>query len=256
MRTRAVFFDFGGTLANSEGLERLAGATMLHFAEAFGLDSSPDALMPAGRAAAARAMQRLTVQSFYLYREVFQESFHLTFEPLGMSLSEAQMAEMYADFVARLASSTPVPVEGAHETLAALRRRGLITGIVSNADTDTFPSAVAASGFEEAVDFALCSEEARSCKPDAGIFREALQRARCAPEEALFVGDQPEQDIAGANRAGLRSVLYVGPGAALTGHIDRVNLAGDTKPRHTIARLGDVLSLLGERPQRQRALSR
>ena len=69
-------------------------------------------------------------------------------------------------------------------------------------------------------------------------------RAGCGAEEALFVGDHPEQDIVGANRAGLRSVLYAGPGAALAGHIERENLARDAQPHHTITRLPDILAFL------------
>lgn len=53
----------------------------------------------------------------------------------------------------------------------------------------------------------LCSEEAQSCKPDSGIFQVALQRAGCAPDEAVFVGDTPQHDIAGAVAAGMRAVL-------------------------------------------------
>ena len=47
----------------------------------------------------------------------------------------------------------------------------------------------------------------KSCKPDQGFFRLALDRAGCGPESALFVGDSLLQDIAGANQAGMRSVL-------------------------------------------------
>jgi HAD superfamily hydrolase (TIGR01509 family) len=202
--------------------------------------------MSALRAGAAQAIRDFTARPFYRFREVFQESFRLTFEPLGMTLSETQTAAMYTDFVDRLAEAIPTPLDGAREMLAALRERGLVVGIVSNADLDAFSPALHRFELEGVVDFALCSEEAGSCKPDPGIFREALRRAGCGPGEALFVGDQPEQDIAGANRAGLRSVLYVGPGAALAGHIERADLHGDARPWRTIERLSELILLLDE----------
>ena len=53
-------------------------------------------------------------------------------------------------------------------------------------------------------------------KPDPAIFAPALELARCGPEEALHVGDTPEEDVAGASAAGIRSLL-----------IDRTGNGGD-----------------------------
>jgi putative hydrolase of the HAD superfamily len=191
-------------------------------------------------------MRAHTAQPFYLIRDLFRETFRRTYETFGVPLSEAQTAAMYSYFMERLGDASPQLVDGARETLAALRDRGLVTGIVSNSDEEHLLPALRAAWLEGAVDFALSSEAAGSCKPHPEIFREALRRAGCAAEEALFVGDQPEQDIAGANRAGLRTVLHTGPGAALTGHIERAGLAGDARPQSTITRLPDVLALLDD----------
>ena len=84
----------------------------------------------------------------------------------------------------------------------------------------------------------------RDTPPDVSKKKRRTGRAGCGADEALFVGDHPEQDIVGANRAGLRSVLYAGPGAMLTGHVERENLSGDAQPRHTITRLPDILAFL------------
>ena len=65
-----------------------------------------------------------------------------------------------------------------------------------------------------------------------------MQRAGCAPDEALFVGDTLAQDIAGANRAGLRSVL-------LWHREDREPPEGEPAPRYVIRRIPDVLDLVG-----------
>ena len=244
VRTRAVLFDFGGTLVQGEGIEKAVGVTLAHFAERYGLDRTPDELLRAVRATVPQAMRAYTAQPFYLFRDVFKDIFRRAYQTFGVALSDVQTAEMYAYFMERMGTAMPQLIEGARETLAALRERGLVTGIVSNSDEEHLPPVLVRTGLNEAVDFAFSSEAAGSCKPDPGIFREALRRAGCAAEEALFVGDQPEQDIAGANRAGLRSVLYAGPGAALAGHIERENLAGDARPQHTITRLTDVLALV------------
>jgi putative hydrolase of the HAD superfamily len=83
----------------------------------------------------------------------------------------------------------------------------------------------------------LSSEFAQSCKPDPGIFSEALRRAECAPHEALFVGDSLQQDIAGANRLGLRSVL-------IWSDPEREPTIGEHQPKHVIRRIPELLQLL------------
>ena len=90
---------------------------------------------------------------------------------------------------------------------ASCARRGLHLGIVSNIDEDDLHHLIDRGELRALFDSLLSSEAAGSCKPDARIFALALERAGCAPEEALFVGDSLPADVAGANRAGMRSVL-------------------------------------------------
>lgn len=52
----------------------------------------------------------------------------------------------------------------------------------------------------------MVSEAVGLRKPDPRIFQLALERLNSRPEKSLFVGDNPEADIAGARRAGLRTV--------------------------------------------------
>lgn len=52
----------------------------------------------------------------------------------------------------------------------------------------------------------LVSGEVGIGKPEAGIFRLALERLGVAPTETVFVGDDLARDIVGAQRAGLRAV--------------------------------------------------
>ena len=56
------------------------------------------------------------------------------------------------------------------------------------------------------------SEVALSCKPDQRFFAVALEKSGLSAEQVLFVGDSPEQDIVGANRAEMNTVLIVEDG--------------------------------------------
>jgi putative hydrolase of the HAD superfamily len=53
--------------------------------------------------------------------------------------------------------------------------------------------------------FQLGAREHGAAKPAASIFHAACQRLGCAPHEVLHIGDDPELDVLGARRAGLRS---------------------------------------------------
>ena len=50
-------------------------------------------------------------------------------------------------------------------------------------------------------------------KPEAPLFRIALERLGLAPAEAAMVGDSLPSDIAGARAVGMRTVLYAPAGA-------------------------------------------
>jgi FMN phosphatase YigB (HAD superfamily) len=66
---------------------------------------------------------------------------------------------------------------------------------------------LAGAGVRDLVDCVVTSAEVGAAKPDARLFRAALELAGCAPEEAVHVGDSPGSDIEGAARAGIRPVL-------------------------------------------------
>jgi putative hydrolase of the HAD superfamily len=94
--------------------------------------------------------------------------------------------------------------EDALPTLDDLRRRGLKLGLLSNTSRD-LPAFVAHHGLD--VDAVLTSHAHGKTKPHETIFRAMLERLEVAPEEAAMVGDQPEDDIAGARAVGMRAVL-------------------------------------------------
>ncbi|MBS0212135.1 MAG: HAD-IA family hydrolase [Proteobacteria bacterium] len=64
--------------------------------------------------------------------------------------------------------------------------------------------------------FQLNAREHGAAKPDASIFHAACARLRLHPHEVLHVGDDPEHDVAGAARAGLRSAWIARDGRAWT----------------------------------------
>lgn len=85
-------------------------------------------------------------------------------------------------------------------TLDALRGRYLL-GILSNGNTH--PDRC---GLPGRFQFVVQSQDHGVEKPDPEFFKIALREAGCAAGEMLHLGDSLPNDVAGANRAGGRSV--------------------------------------------------
>jgi putative hydrolase of the HAD superfamily len=96
--------------------------------------------------------------------------------------------------------------EDVRQTLEELRRRRLKLAVVTNGSSAMQRRKLAVLRVEHFFDAILVSEEEGVRKPDAEIFRRALQRCGVAARDAVFVGDHPVADIEGAQRAGLTAV--------------------------------------------------
>ena len=108
--------------------------------------------------------------------------------------------------------------------LDAVRRQpgviGRQIGIVTNGPAEVQRAKVERLGVAALVDFTVISGEFGVHKPDPAIFREALRRGGVATDDAVYIGDSPEYDVAGARAAGLTvvwvnrdSAPWSGPGA-------------------------------------------
>ncbi|MGY8823210.1 MAG: HAD family hydrolase [Candidatus Latescibacterota bacterium] len=95
---------------------------------------------------------------------------------------------------------------GAKETLSALRVRGLKTAIITNGGTRTQNTKIDLLGLRDLVDAVVISEAAGIKKPAARIFAMALEQVEVEASAAVFVGDHPNNDVLGAQRAGLTAV--------------------------------------------------
>ena len=90
--------------------------------------------------------------------------------------------------------------------LDQLKNKGVVLGVVSNWDS-RLPEILKNTGLASYFNFILASTVVGSAKPDATIFKEALQRAGVSPDEACHIGDEPATDIEGARNMGIHSIL-------------------------------------------------
>ena len=233
---KAVLFDLGGTLLSGDGFVEASGRALCRIAGLEHDRAGGERSAQAMRAAFASAGAAFVARPFYLHRELFAAVTAGALLELGVEPTAARLAAFGQLMAAAITEPAPVR-DGVHETLRELRARGLHLGIVSNADEEHLWPLARNAGLEPLFDSLLSSEAAGSCKPDPRIFAEALRRAGCAADEALFVGDMLPFDIAGANRAGICSVLI----------LDGFEVATTTcaaRPDHVIRAIPEVLTLV------------
>lgn len=124
----------------------------------------------------------------------------------------------------------------AEECLRELSKRYKI-GIIANQNPGS-RERLEKMGLLKYIDLVVASAEEGVAKPDLRIFRIALERADCKPEEAVMVGDRIDNDIIPAKKIGMKTV-WIKQGF---GKYHKPNSAED-KPDQTINTLNEVTDL-------------
>jgi putative hydrolase of the HAD superfamily len=189
----ALFFDVGGTLIQPWPS---VGALYAAAARRHGLTGTAEQLERVFRESwAALKCPGLTVSRKDWWRE-------LVFRTLGQENEEC-FAELFEQF-ARAAAWRVFP--DVEETLRAARAQGVHIGVISNWDERLRPL-LQEIGLARWFDSLTISCEVGAEKPDSKIFQAALHVAKVNPDEALHIGDSLNEDVRGAEAAGMRGVL-------------------------------------------------
>jgi putative hydrolase of the HAD superfamily len=151
-----------------------------------------------------------------------------------------------------LAVNPAYPMPAAAETLALLRDRGMILGLISNAQFFTpllfeafFGAPPENLGFDPAL--LTYSFELGEAKPSPALFAPAKKRLEALglkPENALYVGNDMLNDIAAAARAGFKTALFAGDRRSLRLREGDPRVGG-ILPDRVVRGLGDLPELIG-----------
>jgi putative hydrolase of the HAD superfamily len=188
---KVVLFDLDGTLFDRDAAVRELFAEQ-HTAFAGELEGVPR----------ERFVERLVELDDHGHADR-RTTYGVLVRELGVDTALGErLIENYRDIYPRFGAA----FTDALPTLAALRRRGLALGLVTNGRVVTQAAKVKRLGLEPFLDAVLISEREGVRKPDRQIFERALGRLGAAPAEAWHVGDHPMADVAGAHAAGLTAV--------------------------------------------------
>ena len=129
-------------------------------------------------------------------------------DALGPAARETRIDDVLAALLAAL-RFTPYP--DVLPALERMRTAGLRLVVVSNWDV-SLHDRLAETGIAERVNGVVASAEVGEAKPASEIFARALVLAGVPADEALHVGDSPDEDVGGARAAGIEPVLLVREG--------------------------------------------
>ncbi|MCS5487105.1 HAD family hydrolase [Curtobacterium flaccumfaciens pv. beticola] len=201
---RAVLFDLDGTLFDHRGSSRRGAA---EFLTSLALRPSESALR---RWAAAEDEHFERWRSGEIgFAEQRRERLRTVLPALGHPLDLDDVAvldELFADYLRRYRAAWRAFPES-RDLLDDLRSRGYRLGLLTNGDAEQQLDKLARTGLGDAFDVVHASGRTGLQKPDERAFTGIAHALGVAPSACLFVGDDPERDVAGARRAGMRGLL-------------------------------------------------
>ncbi|MFQ6012711.1 MAG: HAD family hydrolase [Thermoplasmata archaeon] len=205
MPWRAVFLDLGGTLLDSASDDRAHRAMMEAFREAVALDLPVDALWDRYARLYQDDIRRLGTRwrvDRVMSREVLTRIFREEGRVFEEEHWEAFQAAYWREHLRWLRMFPET-----EEVLRGLRALDVHLGLLSDTDEDFLQICLYVFPLDRFLDSITTSEETGRAKPDPTIFRRALAKADCRPQDAIHVGDSPGRDVAGAQRMGMAAIL-------------------------------------------------
>lgn len=206
---RAITFDAAGTLLVPTPSVGHIYATL---AESYGVESLPDDVHNAFVETFREALHasdtpppfdRPDAEQFLWWREIVERTFRRTghLDAFGDAFES-----FYGALYARFAEPDVWEIfEDVLPTFEFLTEAAIPIAVVSNWD-NRLKRLIAATPLAHHLGFVLTSADARSMKPDPGIFRIAASRLETEPQHVLHIGDTLREDVEGARAAGFHAL--------------------------------------------------
>ncbi len=219
-RFQVIFFDAAGTLfrvrgsvadiylrhamnhgfkANAESLPKIQAA----FARAF--QDAPPAVFAATEPTQIKQCERMwwfDIVHNVFYRVGMFDRFDTFFEEIFDVFARPDTWMLYPETV---------------KVLEGLKTQQYELGIISNFDSRLFV-VLRGLGIADYFQTVTISSLAHAAKPSGRIFTQALEKHAVEPDDAVHVGDSLDEDVKGAQQAGLMGILVERqPGSAAQG---------------------------------------
>jgi len=148
--------------------------------------------------------------------------------------TKPRMAELLDFYTAEYVKSA-VLMDQAREVVLYLRKKYKI-GMITSGKTSIQYGKIDQLGIRNDFDLIIVSEEAGIKKPDPRIFEMASNKLKVKPEECIYIGDHPINDIEGAAKTGMGTIWI---------KVNQPWKDGLTaKPMYSISKLSELLEYL------------
>lgn len=189
---KAVLFDFDETLQDrTEAFE--------HYMDTFFSDFCPD--IDDNEIEKRKQEMRITGNGGYVNREEWYASLIKSWE-----WTDAPQSSVLALHYDTKFGDHNVVFPDSPKLLKVLKSRGYIVGVITNGPSVLQHHKLDTSGLREYLDIVVVSGDIGIHKPDPEIFKYTADKIGLKPEECVYVGDHPVNDIKGATDAGMKAI--------------------------------------------------
>lgn len=192
--TKAIIFDLDNTLIDFMGIKKMS------------CEAAVSAMIDAGvkldQNKALKILFGLYDQYGIEYNKIFQKFLLKINRKIDYKiLSKGIVAYR------KVSSGFLHPYPGVYKTLLKLKEKGLKLAIVSDAPRLKAWTRLCEMNIDDFFDVVVAFGDTKEKKPSKLPFEKALKELNLKPSEVLMVGDNPERDILGAKRLGMKTVL-------------------------------------------------
>lgn len=223
MAVRGILFDLDGTLVDRAATLRVFAHVM---ADAFAEDLNEMAFDNF-----VHLVQKADGKGYRKKADVFDQL------QTDLPWHRVPALEELSDFWFSTYPKCTQPMAGVYDLLETLQKRHIKTGIVTNGKLRSQMDKIERLDLGAYMETVVISESVGIEKPDARIFEMALKDLDLPASDVWFVGDHPDNDVAGAKAAGMTGIW-------LSGHLPWPE--GRALTVQQIDQLGDLLIFLQE----------
>lgn len=152
-----------------------------------------------------------------VYRAGHWEAIYQDTLESGIFLTPPTYEDYCNGFIEKRFPAAMVAYDDTIPTLDTLRTAGYKVGVLTNGPSDYQWYKASLLHLQEHTDTILVGDDLPHPKPHISAFHRVCELLGCAPEDTLYVGDNPVNDIDGARNAGLIPVWFRSVGTWVNG---------------------------------------
>jgi len=194
MAIKAVFFDLDNTLIDFMRMKKIS------------CEAAISAMIDAGLQTEKQKAYDLLFELYGVHGiehgEIFQE-----FLKKVMGKIDYRILSRGINAYRKMQVGYLEPYPHVRSTLIALKGKGLILGIVSDAPRMKAWMRLTEMGLADFFDVVVTLDDTGKRKPSKMPFQAASKELKILPAQILFVGDNPSRDIEGAKKVGMKTCL-------------------------------------------------